>query len=198
MVIKDKKEFKFNLIEFITGSPKNGYVGAFLFPTVILTIVSIIISTIYFVSIDTHNKFYFDQILNGLVLFSGIGFGLAVISLIAYHDWVSYGYKIWFRVLFYNLTLLILAAYFSNNAEMDKISETVTSMSFIKSDTNRCENAIRMTTNQMQYTYCGASNSEFDRLKENKDLRIQVIGIKKYGRIVPLNMEIVEKIVTIK
>lgn len=198
MVIKDTKEFKFNLIEFITGSPKNGYVGAFLFPTVVLTIVSIIISTIYFVSIDTHNKFYFDQILNGLVMFSGIGLGLAVLSLIAYNDWVSYGYKIWFRVLFYNLTLLILAAYFNNNAEMDKISEPVTQMTFVKSDTTRCENAIKMTSNQMQYTYCGASNSEFERMKDNNDLKIHIIGIKKYGYLLPLNMEIIEKTVTIK
>lgn len=198
MVIKDKKEFKFNLIEFITGSPKNGYVGTFLFPTIVLTIVSILISTIYFVSIDTHNKFYLDQLLTGLVMFSGIGLGLAVLSLIAYNDWCSYGYKIWYRVVLYNIILLVASTYFSNNAEMDKISETVTTMSFVKSDTNRCENAIRMTTNQMQYTYCGASNSEFDRLKENKDLKIQVIGVKKYGRIVPLNMEIVEKTVTIK
>ncbi len=198
MIIKDKKEFKLNLLQIFTGCPDKTYVGAFLFPTVVITLIGIIINTLFFVSSETTNELYLDHLLHGLIIFAGIGLGLALLSLIAYNDWIYYGKNIWFRVVLYNLILLTVSAYLSSNSNGDKIIEPVTNLIFVKSDAKRCENAVRMTSNQMAYTYCETSESSFNKMKETKDLKINLIGVKKYGTIIPLNMEIVEKTVIIK
>ena len=195
---EEKKKVNINFKQLLTGCPDNKYIGFFLMPTIVLWVVSFAITSVMYALSSDINKIFFDMMFINLSIFACIGVALSLISLVALDDWVSYGKFIWFRVVGFNLLLLIGSSTIQNNIGMEKIIEPAKSLIFVKTDNSRCLYQVKITTENMKYVLCESGNSAYDSSKENPNFIVNVIGVKKYGKIIPESTEIIEKETIIK
>lgn len=141
-----------------------------------------------------------DYIFKTLGVSAGIGFGMAIISLIGRSDWNrQYGQAMWNRVVGYNVVVFLLAMSIQNNIGMTPITEPVKSVQFVKTDIKNCTYSIKLESQNMKYTYCESLGLSYDRTRDDiSKMQVNLVGYHKYGDFIASNVEFVEKTLELK
>jgi len=186
MVIKESGDNS-DLNTLIWGSPEVSF--AILFTTVIPWIV---VAAGALIAVFIKDLLIVAALTDGIAYTTFFGLACAIFGFIGYNDWDrEYGWRIWRRIVGYNLIVLIACAWI-NTIFVQKISEPVKAITFHHKTVGDCKLFVKLQSENMILDGCVKDQYRTDALKTDGN-RVLLHGESSLGKKSPTSYEIVEK-----
>jgi hypothetical protein len=149
-------------------------------PTVVLwSIIALVSIGVYYFN---DGMVFGQTMMEGLLIASMIGMGMAVIGLIGKSDWNSeFGLGLFLRALGYNIALFLLVLTVDSGPGLKEYREPVKEFQFMVTDLDKCGYKITMKSEHLVYDYCSDYNAEYNELEKAKEINAMLVGKVKYG-----------------